>query len=121
MIRKLWLQRSHPNIELEALAGEALQIEPKDVRIGINACRTAGRAIAHFKLDPWRRDQHDDLVPFDQALEIVTMLARNPATIEPKYHGHRCNLLSQNGSADYSKLEDLCLKAFSSPIRSSCI
>jgi len=83
MIRKLWLQRSHSNIELEALAGEALQIEPKDVRLRVNACRTAGRAIAHFKLDPWRRDHRDDLVPFDQALEIVTMLARNPATIEP--------------------------------------
>jgi len=62
---------------------EALQIEPKDVRLRVNAYRTAGRAIAHFELDPWRRDHHDDLVPFEQALEIVTMLARNPATIEP--------------------------------------
>jgi len=83
MIRKLWLQRSHPNRELEALAGEALQIEPRDVRLRVNAYRTAGRAIAHFKLDPWRRDHHDDLVPFDQALEIVTMLACNPGAIEP--------------------------------------
>jgi len=68
---------NHARSQRAALLGTA---RPLDLASADRACSVCSHRGA--------RGFYDDLVPFDQALEIVTMLARNPATIEPFVEVH---------------------------------